>query len=605
MFRVAKQKEEFFSCNIMGLIPFFIINQRPLMAAQLSNIKRWMEKTGHILLIFTVIFLLTLTSPLLGTAQNPSPSELFQNQIGPDNEIDGFPVMLDGQPLFFVRRGIASFSAAERANAVSRRIERIAQNNAIALEDLKVKQSPYDKSFYLGADQEVILTVTELDAKAYYSTPEALTQQALQKIKVAIAQYRQARKPDQLLKNITYTVLASFAFLILSLAIIKISGKLFPFIRRLIESRTPSIKIQNVEILPSSKIGLFWLLVLQKIRLFILILLLFCYAAFILRLFPWTRVFGESILGYFFQSLELVFSAIGTYLPNFFIVAIIFFITYYLIRLIKPFFTAIELGNLVVPGFYADWAQPTYNLVLVLFIAIATIIAFPYLPGFDSPAFRGISVFLGLLFSLGSTSAIANVIGGIILIYTRAFRIGDHIQVGDVIGDLIEKNFLVIRIRTPTNQIITIPNSSLLNSNVINFSISSRELDSHLILQTTITLGYDVPWQKVYATLIKAALNTEHILKEPAPFVLQTSLDNFYVSYQLNAYTDNPNVMVLIYSELHQNIQDECNEVEIEILSPSFTALRDGNTSTIPENYLPSDYVAPPFRVQSSDSSGQ
>ncbi|MFN9176367.1 MAG: mechanosensitive ion channel family protein [Synechocystis sp.] len=513
--------------------------------------------------------------------------------------------MLDGQPLFFVRRGIASFSAAERANAVSRRIERIAQNNAIALEDLKVKQSPYDKSFYLGADQEVILTVTELDAKAYYSTPEALTQQALQKIKVAIAQYRQARKPDQLLKNITYTVLASFAFLILSLAIIKISGKLFPFIRRLIESRTPSIKIQNVEILPSSKIGLFWLLVLQKIRLFILILLLFCYAAFILRLFPWTRVFGESILGYFFQSLELVFSAIGTYLPNFFIVAIIFFITYYLIRLIKPFFTAIELGNLVVPGFYADWAQPTYNLVLVLFIAIATIIAFPYLPGFDSPAFRGISVFLGLLFSLGSTSAIANVIGGIILIYTRAFRIGDHIQVGDVIGDLIEKNFLVIRIRTPTNQIITIPNSSLLNSNVINFSISSRELDSHLILQTTITLGYDVPWQKVYATLIKAALNTEHILKEPAPFVLQTSLDNFYVSYQLNAYTDNPNVMVLIYSELHQNIQDECNEVEIEILSPSFTALRDGNTSTIPENYLPSDYVAPPFRVQSSDSSGQ
>lgn len=548
---------------------------------------------------------MTLTPPLLSTAQNQAPAELLPNQTRADGTIDGFPVMLDGRPLFFVRRGIASFSAAERANAVTRRIERIAQNDAIALEDIKVEQSPYDQSFYLGVDKEVILTVTERDAKAYYSTPEALTQQALQKIKAAIAQYRQDRRPAQLLKNITYTVLASFAFLLITVVIIKISGKLFPFIQSLLESRIRSIKIQNVEILSSAKIALFWLLVLQKIRLFILVLLFFYYAAFILRLFPWTRVFGERILGYFFQSLELVLSAVGAYLPNLFIVAIIFFITYYLIRLIRPFFSTIERGNLVIPGFYTDWAQPTYNLVLVLFIAIATIIAFPYLPGFDSPAFRGISVFLGLLFSLGSTSAIANVIGGIILIYTRAFRIGDHIQVGDVMGDLIEKNFLVIRIRTPTNQIITIPNSSLLNSNVINFSISLRELDSHLILQTTITLGYDVPWQKVYGTLIKAALKTGHILEEPAPFVLQTSLDNFYVSYQLNVYTDNPNLMVLIYSELHQNMQDQCNEVGIEILSPSFTALRDGNPSTIPENYLPADYVAPTFRVQSSDTSEQ
>ncbi|MFM7715608.1 MAG: mechanosensitive ion channel family protein, partial [Microcystis sp.] len=234
--------------------------------------------------------------------------------------------------------------------------------------------------------------------------------------------------------------------------------------------------------------------------------------------------------------------------------------------------------------------------------AIAAIVAFPYLPGFNSPAFQGISVFLGLLLSLGSTSAIANVIGGIILIYTRAFRIGDHIQIGDVIGDLIEKNFLVIRIRTPTNKIITIPNSSLLSSNVINFTIASRELDEHLILQTTITLGYDLPWRKVHKILIEAALDTEHILKEPAPFVLQTSLDDFYISYQLNAYTNKPSLMVIIYSELHQNIQDKCNEVGIEILSPNYTSLRDGNTTTIPENYLPSDYVAPSFRVQSSDN---
>ncbi len=577
----------------MQFVPVVDINQRYLMLTTPSKARGWMKKIGHTLVIFFVVLLLTLTSPLLGIAQNPTQ---------PENKIDGFPVMLDGKTLFFIRRGVSSFSAEERANTITRRIERIAQNDSIPIENLTIEQIPDDNSLYLSVDQEVILTVTERDAKAYRSTPEVLAQQALQKIQVAIAQYRQDRKPEQLLKNIIYTVIATFSFLIISFAVIKISGKLFPFIRRLIESLTPSIQIGNIEIVSSSKISFFWLRFLRMIRLFILFLLTFNYATFVLRLFPWTRVFGESILGYFSRSLELVLSSIGKYLPNAFIIAIIIFVTYYLIRLIKPFFTAIERGNLVIPGFYTDWAKPTYNLLLVIIIALAAIVAFPYLPGFDSPAFRGVSVFLGLLLSLGSTSAIANVIGGIILIYTRAFRIGDHIQVGDVIGDLIEKNFLVIRICTPTNKIITIPNSSLLSSNVINFSISSRELNRNLIIQTTITLGYDLPWRKAHKTLIEAALETDHILKEPAPFVLQTSLDNFYISYQLNAYTNQPNLMVIIYSELHQNIQDKCNEAGIEILSPSYTSLRDGNTTTIPENYLPSDYAAPPFRVQSSDN---
>lgn len=279
---------------------------------------------------------------------------------------------------------------------------------------------------------------------------------------------------------------------------------------------------------------------------------------------------------------------------------VIIFITHYLLRAIKPFFTGLERENLVINGFYPDWAKPTYNLLSLLIIALAIVIAFPYLPGFNSPAFQGVSVFLGVLFSLGSTSAIANVVGGIILIYTRSFQLGDKISIGDVIGDVIEKGLLVTRIRTPANRIITIPNSSLLNTNVINFSVSQREFKQPLILQTTVTLGYDLPWRKVHATLKEAALATKFIVSEPAPFVLQTSLDDFYVSYQLNAYTDHPSKMVYIYSELHQNIQDKCNEVGIEIMSPHYKALRDGNHSTIPENYLPEDYQSPAFGIQSN-----
>lgn len=427
----------------MKYAPVIDISQRPSMSTTVSRFRRWIRRVGPSLTIFFVVLLLTLTSPLWGMAQNLTQPALLQDQTQPENIIDGIPVILDGKPLLFIRHGFPPFSAEERANTITRRIIGIAENNSIPVENLKIVQNPYDNSIYLAVDKKVILTVTERDAKANRSTPEVFAQDTLSKIKAAIIQYRQDRRPEQLLKNIIYTVLASFTFLSISFGVIKISEKLFPIVGHWIKSRISGIYIQNTEIISSTKISLFWLQVLKIIRLFVIFALLFYYTTFVLRLFPWTRIYGESILGYLSQSLELVLSAIGNYLPNLVVILIIIFITYYIIRLIEPFFTAIESGNLVIPGFYTDWAKPTYNLILVIIIAIAAVLAFPYLPGFSSPAFQGISVFLGLLLSLGSTSAITNVIGGIILIYTRAFRIGDHIQVGDVIGDIIEKNFLV------------------------------------------------------------------------------------------------------------------------------------------------------------------
>lgn len=161
-----------------------------------------------------------------------------------------------------------------------------------------------------------------------------------------------------------------------------------------------------------------------------------------------------------------------------------------------------------------------------------------------------------------------------------------------------------MRICTPSNQIITIPNATLLSNKVVNYNIAARELGTDLILQTTVTLGYEVPWRQVHDTLIKAAISTENVRSEPAPFVLQTSLDDNYISYQLNAYTDTPNTMVFIYSKLHQSIQDGCRENGIEILSPTYTALRDGSASTIPASASgPPPAVAAPFRAGDSDQS--
>ncbi len=247
------------------------------------------------------------------------------------------------------------------------------------------------------------------------------------------------------------------------------------------------------------------------------------------------------------------------------------------------------------PGFYADWANPTYQIIKVLIIAFMLVVIFPYLPGSDSPIFKGVSVFLGFLFTFGSAGSLSNIISGLVLTYMRLFKIGDRVKIADVTGDVIEKSLLVTRIRTTKNEIISIPNSTIMNSPTINYSSDAQ--DKGLIMYTTVTIGYDVPWRDMHQALTDAALRCELVLKEPAPFVLQTSLDDFYVSYQVNLYTREANRQAFIYSELHKHIQDVCNERGIEIMSPHYRSERDGNMSTIPASYLPKEYKAPGFNL--------
>ncbi|MGB5594074.1 MAG: mechanosensitive ion channel family protein, partial [Crocosphaera sp.] len=254
--------------------------------------------------------------------------------------------------------------------------------------------------------------------------------------------------------------------------------------------------------------------------------------------------------------------------------------------------------------FYPDWAQPTYKLTVILILALAAAIVFPYLPGFNSPAFQGISLLVGALVTFGGASTIANLIGGFVVIYTRAFQIGDRIKIENFRGVVLEKSILSTRICNGENEIITIPNSIMVASTIINYSATVRELKQPLVINTSITLGYDVPWRLVHETLINSALETVDILEDPAPYVWQTSLDDFYVSYELRAYTNKTKSVLIghIFSQLHQNIQDKCAEVGIEILSPHYAAVRDGHQNTIPENYLPKDYQAPGFRLHPLES---
>ena len=362
------------------------------------------------------------------------------------------------------------------------------------------------------------------------------------------------------------------------------------------DKRLKGFKIQRVQVFTASQLTRFLLAVSRYTRYAVNILLILIYLTGVFSVFPQTRGIVTNTLTSIFQTIEKGWQGFIGYLPSLLSLIVIIVITYYGLKLIRFLFNEVEKGTITLSGFYPEWAIPTYQLVRILVIALALVLAFPYLPGSSSPAFQGVSIFIGLLFSLGSTSVVANIVSGVVLTYTRAFRVGDRVRIADTVGDVIEKGLLVTRMRTIKNVDITIPNGMVMGSHIINYSAVSQERG--LILNTTVTLGYDIPWRLIHETLIKAAQATNGILAEPLPFVLQSSLDDFYVSYELNAYTNQPNKMTVVYSELHQNIQDFCNEAGFEILSPHYGALRDGNLSTIPSDYLPKDYQAPPFQIK-------
>jgi len=373
----------------------------------------------------------------------------------------------------------------------------------------------------------------------------------------------------------------------------------FPFMTRVVESwrgtRIRTLRIQSMDLLTADRMTDMSLGAVKVLRIAVFVLLVYLYLPIVFSFFTVTQGWASALLGYVLAPIQSMWAAFVNYLPNLFTLLVIFFITRYALRFVRFLFNEIGKEAIQIPGFVAEWAEPTYKIVRFLILAFVMVVAFPYLPGSDSPAFQGVSIFVGVLFSLGSTSAIANIVAGIVLTYMRPFKLGDRVKIADTTGDVVEKTLLVTRLRTIKNVDVTIPNAMVLSSHIINFSSSAD--DKGLILHTTVTIGYDIPWRKVHELLISSAMMTENVLKEPAPFVLQTGLNDYYPAYELNAYTNNSKIAARTYSELHQNIQDKFNEAGVEIMSPAYTAVRDGNQIALPGDYLPKNYKAPGFRL--------
>jgi small-conductance mechanosensitive channel len=550
-----------------------------------KNSSRFYLKSQHLIILIATFFLV-----------------LFQSSIFPlyglenSQERVGSPVIFDHNTLLTIYDGNGSLSADERADIVTRRLNKIASNNNVEINKDDFDIDDRGNVVIVLFKKKTLITVTADDATSAEMSRQQLAEDYLNIIKKALKNYRRERLPFYWVIGVVFTLVTILILVI----IFKIFDFIFPYANTRIEAwkgtLIPSLRIKNLELLSAEKLAHTLKTIIRLIRITVTFLILYTFIPIVLGFFPQTRKIGMILFDYLIKAINSIWNGLVGYLPNIFFVAIIVYLTYYILRFLKFIFTEIETGNLQLNGFYPEWAQPTYRLLTWLTITLAAVFAFPYLPGFNSPAFKGVSAFVALLFTLGSTGVISNTVSGFVLIYTRAFQISDRVKIGDAIGDVLEKDLLVTRIRTIKNVVITIPNSVIISSNVINYSSLKRDLKCPLILHTTITLGYDVPWRKVHQVLITAAQNTNYILKTPLPFVFQTGLNDFYVSYEINAYTNESTKMAEIYSELHQNIQDKCNEADIEILSPHYSAIRDGNQNTIPADYLPENYTAPGFR---------
>ncbi|RQO77064.1 transmembrane ion channel [Pedobacter sp. KBW01] len=507
--------------------------------------------------------------------------------------IKGVPVVFNRDTLFYIYAKLGSFSAADRAQAIANRLEKIAGGTTFHTDSLKLSQA--ESSIDLIYGNNLLLSINEEDAIWAKKDINTLSADVKAAVGKSVINYRDENSLQVIIKEILLTLLV----IAVVIGLVYLVNRLFRTLTaKLLKSEgrfKDGIRIKNYQLLDPDR--QLWVIgaALSIARWIIIILLIYLALPVLFGIFPFTKDLSENLLAYILGPLKKIGSAIWNYIPDLMTILVLLVVFRYVLRFVRFIKTEVERGKLTIPGFYKDWANPTYQIIRVLILAFMLIVIFPYLPGSDSGVFKGVSVFMGVLFTFGSAGALGNVVAGLVLTYMRAFRIGDRVKIGEVTGDIIEKTLLVTRVRTIQNEVVSIPNSTVMSNHTINYSVEASE--KGLIIHTTVTIGYDAPWRQVHQLLIDAALSSDMIEADPKPYVLQTSLDDYYVSYCINAHTKSPNKQALIYSSLHANIQDIFNEAGVEIMSPHYKALRDGNETTIPAAHLPKDYSVPVFRT--------
>lgn len=494
----------------------------------------------------------------------------------------GIPVIVEGDTLYYLFAKRGGHTPQQRAEMNAAAITELGKRFNLQPDSVYIESSDIVTDLMYG--NKVLSSFTDQDGLWEGCSRDQL---AAAKRKVIVDKLKVMKDEHslwQLGKRVLYFILVIVGQFLLFKLTIWLFNKLKARIQRLKDTKLKPIPIQDYELLDTQKQVNLLVFLASLLRYAVMLLQLILTVPLLFAIFPQTKDLAYKLFSYIWEPIKSIFLGIVEYIPNLFTIFVIWLAVKYLVRLVRYLASEIQSERLKIGGFYADWAMPTFHIVRFLLYAFMIAMIYPYLPGSKSGVFQGISVFVGLIVSLGSSTVIGNIIAGLVITYMRPFKLGDRIKLNDTTGNVIEKTPLVTRIRTPKNEVVTIPNSFIMSSHTVNFSQSAR--DYGLIIHSEVSIGYDIPWRKTHQLLIEAALNTPGVVDDPRPFVLETSLQDYYPVYQVNAYIKDANQLAQVYSDLHQNIQDRFNEEGIEIMSPHYIATRDGSETTIPKDDL-------------------
>ncbi len=493
----------------------------------------------------------------------------------------GAPLVVAGDTLLYLFSRRGGLTADVRVAAAAEKIDALGRRLTFHPDSIYVFEGEFTSDIMAGS--EVLLSITDMDALWQDRDRQDLAAEYASIIEAKV----HAMQQDYGLRQRLWDLLMACCLVAALIVCLLLTVRLFArFKRRFMTwslKRLRPVILKDYEFLNTHRQGIIVMSLYRGLLWFFMLLQVMVAIPLLFSIFPETETLTITLLGYVWNPFrEIVLSVVG-YIPKLFQIIVIWLCFHYLLRLLRYFTREIESERLKIDGFYADWAQPTYLILRVLLYSLMLVMIWPLLPSSNSQIFQGVSVFIGLVLSLGSTSIVGNVIAGLVMTYMRPFRLGDYIQVGDTVGEVIEKSVLVTRIRTRKNEVVTIQNSSLMGSQTSNFSLSARNYG--IIVHTKVTIGYDVPWQKIKEIMETAALATPGIRHTPRPFMQITALNDFYVEYEINAYTSDAARLPMVYSELHANILRRFFEEGVEIMSPHIFAHRHDIDTQIPDEY--------------------
>ena len=526
-------------------------------------------------IMVSMLLALCLWGMSLAQAQQ-APEDVPLTEETAENLVFSAPVIVDGEELFLVR-GSSALPANERAENVSTRIISVAESSESSAVAIEIRDSDLGKTIL--ANGKMITVTTEADSDMEQMDMDVLSALHGEAIEQAILLYRANRSDDARVGSVLEALVWTAVFALVAGLVVKLRNWLPDRVGKMVESRVVGVQEATNDMVRGSAVAGLVQYALRMVMLLILFILLYYYLSLVLLSFAETGPFAELLITYVTDPILGVLLGFVSYLPNFVAIAVIAALTRFLIKGARLFFENVEVGAITLKNFEATWIWPTFNIIRVILVLVAIVISFPYIPGSDSAAFQGLTILVGVMVSLGSNSVIANLLAGVFVIYRRSTNIGDRIKIGEHVGDVVQIKLMETHIKSIKNELISIPNAQLLNSEVINYS---SKIDGRgLLLHTTVGIGYEEPQEKIEAMLIQAAHRTTGLKKSPEPFVLWTALADYAINYQINAYTTRGSSLPKMLSDLHRNIVTVFNENNVQIMTPSYE--RDPEVPKIPQ----------------------